>query len=171
MKKFNIFLFVVFCSCFLFAQNNPPKTLKFKIVQEPEWYKKRNQALQELIATIEDKIDSVYIFSSQAGLACVTKDDTLIYIRIVRGKEKTNTDTDIDFELVKLKTKKPIKLNTETIERMYKVYIELTFQKLRRGEWEFYQKKRTPIKFKNYEFVVLEEYLEKDIADVVKKHF
>ncbi|RMF54603.1 MAG: hypothetical protein D6748_16215, partial [Calditrichaeota bacterium] len=162
MKNTSLFLLILLFSFFLYSQNNTSKSLKFKPSPTIEWTKKRNEAIREVISMISDKVDSVFTFSNQAGLVCVTRNDTLIYIRIVKGKEVTKTE--FNYEIVKLKTKNPIELNMEEIQQLYKTYVELTSQELLKGKWRFYEKKITPMKFKNYEFVMIEEYLKEDIG-------
>jgi len=133
MKKLIIFYLILLFSFFLYSQDNTSKCLKFKTSPSLEWTKKRNEVIYKLISLVRDKVDSVYTFPDQIGLACINRNDTLIYIRIVKGKEEIKTE--INYEIVKLKTKNPAKLRMEEIHKLHQIYVELTPQELLKGKW------------------------------------
>ncbi|GEM_PF-4345968 len=166
IKMLTLIAFLLIYSDFSFSQEIDSERVEIKVLQNHKQNKKREKALDDLLSVITDKVDSVLIFKDRIPLACAVINDTLIYLKIVSNTK----NEELKFVIVKLQVTQPI-ISKEQVMEIYETYVDLTFNRLQVGKWKFYEKKKLPIEFKGYQFVLIEEYSERKVEDVVKKHF
>lgn len=151
---------------FSFSQEADSGEIGIQISPDLRKEKERKKALEDLIPLLVNSVDSIITFDDQIGIVCAPVHDTLTFIRVVLDSKKKQ----FHYVIVKLKVTQSIE-SDEKIRDVYEAYIDLTFDRLQKHDWKFYEKKELPISYNDYDFVLIEEHLEKTPEDVVREHF
>ncbi len=101
--------------------------------------------------------------SSDAKTICIPRHDTLLYVTAILNEEKNGTR----YFAVKLRTAVHSRREPE-FERIYQMYVDLTIDRLGKGQWDYYAPKKLPIDFNGYRFLLIEEYIENSVGGVIK---